>query len=190
MLSNILIQMHVLEEFYLKTVRYHLINKFQYSNSISVPKLKKITLNFKYNIVNMKELGAGLLALELIANQKGAFTKTKEIEIVLKIQKGAFTGCKVTLRKKNMYRMFDKLLIEVFPKISNENFLQKNDRQTKLNPILYPTTNISNFNKLKKHYNLLHFLPILRISVVTTSSELKQKSSFLSFMKYNSSTIK
>jgi ribosomal protein L5 len=49
-----------------------------------------------------KGLATSLLAIELITGQKGILTTTKHSNIFLKIRK-EIPGCKVTLRKENMF---------------------------------------------------------------------------------------
>jgi large subunit ribosomal protein L5 len=51
----------------------------------------------------IKGLATSLLAIELITGQKGILTTTKHSNIFLKIRKGNPAGCKVTLRKENMF---------------------------------------------------------------------------------------
>lgn len=93
--------MHFIENFYLQTIKYDLINKFSYKNPTKLPKLTKIVLNFGSKTADLKQLSAGLLALELITSQKGKLTKTKKANILLTIRKGNPTGCKVSLVKLN-----------------------------------------------------------------------------------------
>ena len=48
--------MHFLENFYFKTLKYDLINKFIYKNTTKLPKLKKIILNFGSKTADIKQL--------------------------------------------------------------------------------------------------------------------------------------
>ena len=105
--------------FYTKTLKYELCNKFTYKNIDQIPKIKKIILNFGCKTTEIKQLTASLLALELIANQKGVITTTKSPNILLKIKKGNPSGCKITLRKTQMLHFLIKLVINIFPRIKN-----------------------------------------------------------------------
>jgi len=51
------------------------------------------------------------LILELIANQKCILTTSKKNIIFLRLKKGSITGCKLTLRNKNLYEFLDTLLL-------------------------------------------------------------------------------
>ena len=77
--------MHFLEHFFFKTLKYDLINKFVFIDADKLPKLKKIILNFGFKTADMKQLSSGLLALELITNQKGILTTTTKSNILLKV---------------------------------------------------------------------------------------------------------
>jgi len=59
------------------------------------------------------------MILELITNQKCVLTSSRKNLIFLRIKKGSITGCKVTLRKKNLFNFLDNLLIAL-PR--SENF--------------------------------------------------------------------
>jgi large subunit ribosomal protein L5 len=166
--------MHFLEHFYIKTLKYDLVNKFSYKNTKKLPKLKKIILNFGCKTSDIKYLASSLLALELITNQKGIMTTTKHSNILLKIRKGNPTGCKITLRKNRMINYFSKFLIEIFPKLKNfEGF--KFNRKIKKNYFSYELYDTFNFNELEEHYYLFNNLSKLNVTIVThtkTKNEL------------------
>ena len=61
--------------------------------------LKKIVLNFGYQKSNLKYLISGLLALEFISSKKGKITKSRHLNLFLKIKKGDPVGCKIVLKK-------------------------------------------------------------------------------------------
>ena len=75
------------ETYIYKTVNCDLINTFFCRNIIQIPKLQKIILNFGYQKSNIKYLLPSLLALEFIAFKKGKITKSKRLNIFLKIKK-------------------------------------------------------------------------------------------------------
>ena len=51
-------------------------------------------------------IGDAMTALELITLQKGILTVTKKSNVILKLKKGEPIGCKVVLRKTNMYNFW------------------------------------------------------------------------------------
>ena len=69
--------MHFLENFYFKTLKFDLTNKFTYINTSELPKVKKIILNFGSKTADIKQLSSSLLTLELITKQKGVLTYAK-----------------------------------------------------------------------------------------------------------------
>lgn len=165
--------MHFLEHFYIKTLKYDLVNKFFYRNTKKLPKLKKIILNFGCKTSDIKYLASSLLALELITNQKGTMTTTKHSNILLKIRKGNPTGCKITLRKNKMLNYFSKILIEIFPKLKNfEGF--KVSRKIKKNYFSYELYDTFNFNELEEHYYLFNNLSRLNVTIVTSTKTKKE----------------
>lgn len=170
--------MHFLEKFYYKTLKYELINKFNYSSTKNLPNLKTIILNFGCKTADIKQLAACLLALELITQQKGSFTKTKYSKILFKIRKGNPTGCKVTLNKFNKFKFLELLTVEIFPKLKNFNGL--NSKNFKKNDFSYELNNTFSFPELEKNYYLFNNLPKLDISIV--SSNFNKKSEELLFL--------
>lgn len=165
--------MHFLEHFYLKTLKYDLINKFLYKSTKRLPRLKKIILNFGCKTNEIKHLASSLLALELITNQKSNMTTTKRSNILLKIRKGNPTGCKITLRKTKMFNCFYKLLVEILPKLKKfEGF--KVNRKIKKNAFSYELHDTFNFQELEEHYYLFNNLPKLYITIVTNTETKKE----------------
>lgn len=165
--------MHFIENFYFKTLKYDLLNKFMYNNTHKLPKLKKIILNFGSKTANIKQLSSGLLAFELIANQKGTLTTTKKSNILLKIRKGNPTGCKLTLQKYNLFNIFRKTLFEIFPKLKNFNgFIQS--RKIKKNAFSYEIHDTFSFSELEGHYYFFNNLPKLDITIITTTQNRKE----------------
>jgi large subunit ribosomal protein L5 len=169
--------MHFIENLYLKTLKYDLSNKFLYTKTQELPELKKIILNFGCKTTNMKNLAASLLALELIALQKGVLTQTTKSDILLKVRKGNPVGCKVVLKKTQMFQFLTRLLVEVIPKTKNFAGFKLN-KQPKQSTFSYQLYDSLSFNDLEKNYYLFNNLPQLKITFVT-SSKLKNELTFL-----------
>ena len=66
-------------------MRYDLINTFVYQNLTQVPRLEKIILNLGYPKSKLKNLISGLLALEFLSSQKGKITKSRHLNVFLKL---------------------------------------------------------------------------------------------------------
>jgi len=152
--------------YYEGIVKYDLLNKFHYKNIQQFPKLKKITLSFRFKTSDFKQLFSSLIALELITYQKSIINKSKVSNIIFKIRKGNPVGCKLTLRKKNMYKFFAKILLQILPhskiinKLSNKNV--KNSISFEFNKILL-------FPELENQYQFFNKLSNLHIVIVTSS---------------------
>jgi large subunit ribosomal protein L5 len=165
--------MHFLEKFYNKTLKYELINKFNFNNTKRLPNIKTIVLNFGCKTADIKQLASCLLALELISNQKGKITKTKYSKIIFKIRKGNPTGCKITFNKFNKFQFLELLTTEIFPKL--KNFYGLNSKTIKKNNFSYELKNTFSFSELEKNYYLFNNLPKLDISIITLNSSEKNK---------------
>jgi large subunit ribosomal protein L5 len=109
--------MFFFETYFYKIIRYDLINTFFYRNLIKIPKLKKIILNFGYQKSNFKYFVSSILALEFISSKKGKITKSKHLNVFLKIKKGNPVGCKIVLKKSTMYFFYLKLITSIFSKV-------------------------------------------------------------------------
>lgn len=101
--------MYFFEAYVFKITKHDLINTFSYQNLTQIPTLKKITLNFGYQKSNIKYLIFSILALEFISFKKGKITKSKHINLFLKIKKGNPVGCVVVLKKSAMHLFYVRM---------------------------------------------------------------------------------
>lgn len=175
--------MQSIKHFYSKTLRYDLVNKFCYTHTKKLPTIKKIILNFGCRNNNIQSLASSLLALELITHQKGNMQLTKHSNILLKIRKGNPTGCKVTLRKQQMFACFSIFLTEILPKVKNfEGF--KFGRKVTKNSFSFELQDTFNFQELEEHYYLFNSLPNLNVTVVTNAKNKKELLFLLRALKF------
>ena len=79
--------MSCLEAYNSKIIKYDLVNTFVYQNLTQMPRLEKMILNFGYPKSKLKNLISGLLALEFLSAKKGQITKSRHLNIFLKIKK-------------------------------------------------------------------------------------------------------
>lgn len=105
-------------ETYRNVVIPNMISKFDYVNSMQVPKLLSISLNMGLGDAktNRKKLESAIKELELITGQKPVVTKSKSDISNFKIRKGFPVGCKVTLRALKMYEFFERLTCIALPR--------------------------------------------------------------------------
>ncbi len=170
--------MHFLEHYYEKTIKYDLINKFNIKNTKKIPKLEKIVLNFGCKSSEITQLAPVLLFLEMVTNKRGSVTKSNKANSILKIRKGYPVGCKIVLRKTEMYYFLDRLLYEIFPKIRE---FEKTVIRSKIGKktLSYKIADLLVFNELEEHYSVFPSkLPPLDITLVS-NTEFNEEMSFL-----------
>ena len=107
-----------LKNFYLEKIVNKMISQFNYSNTMQVPKLEKITLNMGIGDTqtNSKALDSAVEELTLIAGQKSVVTRAKKDVSNFKIRKGNPVGVMVTLRSNRMYEFFERLNAIALPR--------------------------------------------------------------------------
>lgn len=108
-----------LKQFYEQTVVKQLMEQFQYKSVMEVPRIEKITLNMGVGeaVADKKVMENAVSDLEKIAGQKPLITKAKKSIAGFKIRDDYPVGCKVTLRKNNMYAFLDRLISIAIPRI-------------------------------------------------------------------------
>lgn len=164
--------MNFIEVYNKKVIKHDLINKFNYTNTINIPEIKQLTLNFGCKNFSIQRLATTLLALEIIAAKKGNLTIAKNANIILKIQKGQPAGCKVTLKKKEIYFFLNKMLIEILPKTKDfTGFKIQTQVSTFSFQLLSDEITLQEF---KDQYPLFANLPNLDIHVLTNSKNHKE----------------
>ena len=101
-----------LETFYKEQVVPKLTEKFGYQNVMQVPRITKITLNMGVGEAagNKKILENAVADMAKIAGQKPITTKARVSVASFKIRDGWPIGCKVTLRRAQMFEFLDRLI--------------------------------------------------------------------------------
>lgn len=108
-----------LKEKYQKEITPALKEKFDFSNSMLVPGLKKIVLNVGCgrHAKNKEYIAAIAKGLEKMSGQKTVPTLSKKSISAFKIREGMTVGVKVTLRGQRMYDFIEKLVNITFPRV-------------------------------------------------------------------------
>ena len=108
-----------LEKFYKEEVVPALMKKFGYANPMEVPRLVKITLNMGVGEAasNKKVLENAMADMAKIAGQKPVATKARVSVASFKIRDGWPIGCKVTLRRAQMFEFLDRLVSVALPRV-------------------------------------------------------------------------
>jgi large subunit ribosomal protein L5 len=108
-----------LEKIYKEQVVPALMEKFGYTNPMEVPRLVKITLNMGVGeaAANKKVLENAVADLAKITGQKPVTTKARVSVASFKIRDGWPIGCKVTLRRHQMFEFLDRLISVSLPRV-------------------------------------------------------------------------
>ncbi len=104
---------------YEEQVKNVLMEKYNYSSVMEIPKLEKIVINMGVGdaVSNSKVLDDAVEELKAITGQKPVVTKAKKSIANFKLREGMPIGCKVTLRGERMYEFLDKLVSIALPRV-------------------------------------------------------------------------
>ncbi len=92
--------------------------KHKYTNVHQIPKLVKIVVNMGVSASSEKgALEDAAKDLSLITGRKPAISKSRHSIAQFKLREGQNIGCRVTLRKDEMYEFFDRLVATALPRI-------------------------------------------------------------------------
>jgi len=96
-----------------------LIQKFNYTTVMQVPKIEKVVINMGVGdaVANSKVLDAAVNDMQLIAGQKPVITRAKKSIAGFKLRENMPIGVKVTLRGERMYYFLDKLFNVTLPRV-------------------------------------------------------------------------
>jgi large subunit ribosomal protein L5 len=117
-----------LQEQYKNEILPKLKEELGVTNSMSVPKIEKITINMGLGsaLGDKKILESALEELGLISSQKPMTCLARKSVASFKLREGNAIGCKVTLRKERMYEFLDRLVNVAIPRI--RDFRGLNDK--------------------------------------------------------------
>ena len=104
---------------YREKVVPELTQKFGYTTAMQVPRITKITLNMGVGeaTADKKVIENAVADMTKIAGQKPIITKAKKSISTFKIRDGYPVGCKVTLRRHQMYEFLDRLVNISLPRV-------------------------------------------------------------------------
>ena len=108
-----------LENFYKEQVVAKLTEQFGYQNVMQVPRITKITLNMGVGEAagNKKVLENAVADMAKMAGQKPITTKARVSVASFKIREDWPIGCKVTLRRAQMWEFLDRLINISLPRV-------------------------------------------------------------------------
>ena len=137
-------------------------------NVMEVPRITKITLNMGVGeaIGDRKQLDHAVADMQKIAGQKPVINEARKSIAAFKVREGYPVGCKVTLRKKQMYEFLDRLINIAIPRqrdfrgISPKSFDGRGNFAMGLDEqIVFPEIDYDKIDKIRG----------LDVSIVTTA---------------------
>jgi len=108
-----------LQQLYKDTVRSQLMEQFSYDNVMEVPRFEKVTLNIGLGEAtkDKKVVEHALSDVAKIAGQKPVVTLARKSIAGFNVRDGWPVGCKVTLRRVQMFEFLDRLINIAIPRI-------------------------------------------------------------------------
>lgn len=108
-----------LKEKYTTEVTKSLMEKFQYTSPMQIPKIEKVVLNMGLGEAkdNPKSVQVAVAELATITGQQPIVTKAKKSVANFKLRQGMAIGAKVTLRGERMYEFLDRFFSIALPRV-------------------------------------------------------------------------
>ena len=173
--------MNRLQEKYNNLVKPELINQFNYSSAMQIPRLEKIVVNMGIGdaVSNSKVLDDAVAEMQAITGQKPVVTKAKKSIASFKLREGMPIGCKVTLRGERMYEFLDKLISISLPRVRDFHGINENAFDGRGNytlgvkeQLIFPEINFDNIKKIRG----------MDIVIVTTANTDEEGRALLSLL--------
>ena len=110
-----------LKKKYDEQIRAKLKEEFGYSNDMQIPKVDKVVINMGVGeaVADSKKIKTALAEMEKIAGQKPVPTKARKSIAGFKLREDMVIGCKVTLRRDQMYEFLDRLTNIALPRVKD-----------------------------------------------------------------------
>jgi large subunit ribosomal protein L5 len=107
----------------LQKYREHVVpllrERFNYANTMMVPRLDRVSLNVGLGeaLSNAKLLESAIEELSQISGQKAVITKARKSIANFKLREGMSIGARVTLRRARMWEFYDRLVNVALPRV-------------------------------------------------------------------------
>ncbi|PKP03481.1 MAG: 50S ribosomal protein L5 [Bacteroidetes bacterium HGW-Bacteroidetes-6] len=146
-----------LKEKYLKEIVPALMEEFQYSTVMQVPRLLKISVNQGVGdaVADKKLIDFAVEEMTNITGQKAVPTKSRKDISNFKVRIGNQVGVRVTLRGERMYEFLDRLISVSVPRIRDFRGINDKGFDGRGNytfgvteQIIFPEINIDKINKI------------------------------------------
>ncbi len=108
-----------LQKKYREEVAPALMEQFQYSSPMEIPRLVKVSINQGVGKATQdkKLVDNALQEITLITGQKAVPTKAKKSVSNFKLREGMTIGARVTLRRTRMFEFIDRLVSVALPRV-------------------------------------------------------------------------
>ena len=172
-----------LREFYKDTVVPELVKQFGYKSVMEVPRIEKITLNMGVGeaVADKKVMEHAVSDLEKISGQKPVVTGARKSIAGFKIRDNYPVGCKVTLRRDQMFEFLDRLITIALPRVrdfrgvSGKSFDGRGNYNMGVREqIIFPEI----------EYDKIDALRGLNITITTTAKTDEEAKALLSLFKF------
>ena len=172
-----------LKELYTETIVPKLKEKLSRQNTLSLPKLSKVSLNMGLGdaVNDNKVIQSASDQLAVISGQLPLVTKARKSIATFKIRDGMPLGVKVTLRGHRMYEFIDRLVTIALPRIRDFRGLNKNSFDGKGNYsfgikecTIFPEINVDKIDKTRG----------LDIAICTTAKNDDEALLLLKFLNF------
>jgi large subunit ribosomal protein L5 len=157
-----------LEERYRNEIVPALMEEFEFSTPMRVPRITKVVLNIGVGeaLDNPKALDGAVEDLRVITGQQPVITKARQSIAAFKLREGRAIGVKVDLRGKRMWALLDRLLNVALPRTrdfsgaSPDSFDGRGNYTLGLREqLLFPEINYDKIDKVRG----------LEVTIVTTA---------------------
>ena len=107
------------QELYEKEIVPALKEKYGYKNVHQIPKLEKIVINMGVGEATQdrKHIENAVADMAAISGQKPVINKARQSNASFKVREDQAIGCKLTLRRAQMYEFLDRLVTITMPRI-------------------------------------------------------------------------
>ncbi len=149
-------------------IRPQMIQEFNYTSVMQVPRLDKVVLNIGMGeaLVNARSMEAATGDMTAISGQKPVITRAKKSIAGFKIREGMPIGISVTLRNHRMYEFMDRLLNSSLPRIRDfqgvprESFDGRGNYSLGIREqVIFPEIDYNNIDRIRG----------MQIAIVTTA---------------------
>src|SRR5947199_4360897 len=108
-----------LQDRYQQVVRPALMQQFGYQNPMQVPRLDKSVVNMGVGeaVQDAKKMDAAVADLTAITGQHPVVIRARRSIATFKLRENMPIGCKVTLRREQMYEFLDRLITVALPRV-------------------------------------------------------------------------